>query len=65
MTQNGVDELHAELIRKEDALVLAARYGKSLLEENERIKCELRSTQQEYKQLEKVFLKYVPIILVY
>ena len=54
MTQQGVDELHVELSRKEDALVLAASYGKSLLEENERVKHELQTAQQEYKHLEKV-----------
>ena len=42
------EELRAELRKKERDLLLAARYGKGLLEENERIKRDLENTRQEH-----------------
>ena len=43
-----VEALRAELRKKEHDLLLAARYGKSLLEENERIKKELEDEREEH-----------------
>ena len=42
------EELRAELRKKERDLLLAARYGKGLLEENERIKRDLENARQEH-----------------
>ena len=48
-TSASADEeaLRAELRKKERDLLLAARYGKGLLEENERIKRDLENAKQE------------------
>ena len=43
-----VEALRAELRKKEHDLLLAARYGKSLLEENERIKQNLENMREEH-----------------
>ena len=43
-----VEALRAELRKKEHDLLLAARYGKSLLEENERIKQDLENMREEH-----------------
>lgn len=45
MGELGGEALLEELSREEDELLLAARYGKSLLEENGRMKTELQSLQ--------------------
>lgn len=54
----NLDELRAELSRKEDALVLAASYGKNLLEENEQVKRELQTALLECTLLEKVSYRF-------
>ena len=43
-----VEALRTELRKKEHDLLLAARYGKGLLEENERIKADLEHSRQEH-----------------
>lgn len=43
-----LEALRAELLKKEHDLLLAARYGKGLLEENERIKRDLENARQEH-----------------
>ena len=46
--------LLAELQEKEERLVLAARYGKNLLEENGRLKQELSALKRDLEILEEV-----------
>lgn len=47
-TLNADEEaLRAELCKKEHDLLLAARYGKTLLEENELLKKDLENARQE------------------
>jgi hypothetical protein len=49
MSFNADEEaLRADLRKKERDLLLAARYGKGLLEENERIKRDLENARQEH-----------------
>lgn len=52
--QQGEEALLEELSRKEDDLLRAARYGKSLLEEKGRMATELRSLQEERSNFEEV-----------
>ena len=48
------EALRAELRRKEDDLLLAARYGKNLLEENEQLKKDRETNRQERANLSEV-----------
>ena len=50
----SMEDLLAELRRKDEELVLAASYGKALLEEKEQLREELQAAQEEIKQLEEV-----------
>lgn len=57
-TFNADEEaLRAELRKKERDLLLAARYGKGLLEENERIKKDLENVRQEHANAMEVSIK--------
>lgn len=57
-TFNADEEaLRAELRKKERDLLLAARYGKGLLEENERIKKDLENARQEHADAMEVSMK--------
>lgn len=49
-----VEALRAELREKERDLLLAARYGKSLLEENDLLKEELENARQEHANITEV-----------
>ena len=49
-----MEDLLAELRKKDEELVLAASYGKALLEEKEQLWEELQSAQEEIRQLEEV-----------
>ena len=49
-----MEELLDELRRKDEELVLAASYGKALLEEKEQLRTELQAAQEEIRQLEEV-----------
>jgi len=48
------EKLLAELARKNQDLLLAASYGKTLLEEKEQLREDLEAAQKEMKQLEEV-----------
>ena len=48
------EALRAELRSKEDDLLLAARYGKNLLEENEQLKKDRETNRQERANLSEV-----------
>ncbi len=47
MASVNAEKLLAELLEKDQQLLLAARYGKNLLEENEMLRQELSVTQQD------------------
>lgn len=52
-----LEALRAELRKKDRDLLLAARYGKGLLEENERIKKDLENARQEHANAMEVSMK--------
>ena len=56
LTTFNADEevLRAELRQKEHDLLLAARYGKTLLEENDLLKKELENARQEHANVIEV-----------
>lgn len=49
-----MEELSAELQRKEKDLILSAQLGKSLLEENEKLRSDLSKSRADLATLEKV-----------
>lgn len=51
---DDVEALHAELQRKEGDLLLAARAGKNLLKENEKLQEDLKLLQSDLTALEEV-----------
>lgn len=53
-TSVTLEDLRDELKQKEANLELAARLGKNLLEENEKLKQDLNSMQQDLTSLEQV-----------
>ena len=48
------EALRAELRKKERDLLLAARYGKTLLEENEQLKKDLETARKEHASINEV-----------
>ena len=51
---SDVEALRAELRKKEHDLLLAARYGKSLLEENEQLKRDLDHARHQHASVNEV-----------
>ena len=49
-----LDSLRVELRKKEHDLLLAARFGKGLLEENDQLKNQLKLLRDEYSNLKEV-----------
>ena len=67
-SDSDVHTLRAELRKKEHDVILAARFGKELLEENVQLKEELQSLRKECTTLEEVSyntIKYVTIVRVW
>ncbi len=59
-----LDALQVELQKKEKDLMQAARYGKSLLEENMRLKEEIQAFMDERSQLQEVTctIRYMSLV---
>ena len=55
-SEPDVDSLRVELRRKEHDLVMAARFGKNLLEENTQVKNQLLLLREEQAKLQEVQL---------
>lgn len=55
-SEPDVDSLRVELRRKEHDLMLAARFGKNLLEENTQLKNQLHLLREEHAKLQEVSL---------
>lgn len=49
-----LDSLRIELRKKDNDLLLAARCGESLLEENDQLKSQLKLLRDEYSNLQEV-----------
>lgn len=58
-SEPDVDSLRVELRRKEHDLMLAARFGKNLLEENTQIKNQLHLLREEQAKLQEVSYRYL------
>ena len=52
-----MEELRVELLKKEEDLLLAARFGKKLLEENDLMKGEIQSLRDECRRYQEVSLR--------
>lgn len=55
-SEPDVDSLRVELRRKEHDLVMAARFGKNLLEENTQVKNQMHLLREEQAKLQEVRL---------
>ena len=55
-SEPDVDSLRVELRRKEHDLVMAARFGKNLLEENTQVKNQMHLLREEQAKLQEVQL---------
>ena len=53
-SEPDVDSLRVELRRKEHDLVMAARFGKNLLEENTQVKNQMHLLREEQAKLQEV-----------